>query len=71
MIGAITGDIVGSIYEAHNYKKTDLPLFDPRCRFTDDTVLTVAVADYLLERGGKGAAQLIYKILKEISLLFT
>jgi ADP-ribosylglycohydrolase len=35
-------------YEFHNYKRTDFPLFDPLCRFTDDTVLTVAVADCLL-----------------------
>ncbi len=48
MIGAIAGDIIGSVYERHNIKRTDFPLFDPRCRFTDDTVLTVAVADAIL-----------------------
>jgi len=48
MIGAIAGDIIGSVYEAHNTKRYDFPLFDPLCRFTDDTVLTVAVADALL-----------------------
>lgn len=51
MIGAIAGDIIGSVYEVHNYKRTDFALFDPHCRFTDDTVLTVAVADYLLHGG--------------------
>ena len=51
MIGAIAGDVIGSVYEWHNYKRTDFPLFDPRCTFTDDTVLTVAVADYLLHGG--------------------
>jgi len=51
MIGAIAGDIIGSVYEWHNYKRTDFPLFDPHCTFTDDTVLTVAVADYLLYGG--------------------
>ena len=51
MIGAIAGDVIGSAYEWHNYKRTDFPLFDPRCTFTDDTVLTVAVADYLLHGG--------------------
>ncbi len=51
MIGAIAGDIIGSIYEAQNYKRTDFPLFDPFSRFTDDTVLTVAVADVLLYGG--------------------
>jgi ADP-ribosylglycohydrolase len=48
MLGAIAGDVIGSIYEHHNIKRTDFPLFDPRCRFTDDTVMTVAVADAIL-----------------------
>ena len=48
MIGAIAGDIIGSIYEFHNIKTTDFPLFSPGCRFTDDTVLTIALADSLL-----------------------
>lgn len=48
MLGAIAGDLIGSIYEHHNIKRTDFPLFDPRCRFTDDTVMTVAVADAIL-----------------------
>lgn len=48
MIGAIAGDIIGSVYERHNLRRMDFPLFDPRCRFTDDTVLTVAVADAIL-----------------------
>lgn len=48
MIGAIAGDIIGSVYEAFPIKTKDFPLFDPRCRFTDDTVLTVAVAEAIL-----------------------
>jgi ADP-ribosylglycohydrolase len=48
MIGAIAGDIIGSVYEGHNFKRMDFPLFDPQCHFTDDTVLTVAVADAIL-----------------------
>ena len=48
MIGAIAGDIIGSVYEAYQIKTKDFPLFHPRCRFTDDTVLTVAVADAIL-----------------------
>lgn len=51
MIGAIAGDIIGSIYEAHPIKTRDFPLFGPGCRFTDDTVLTVAVAQAILEDG--------------------
>ena len=48
MIGAIAGDIIGSIYELNNIKTKEFPLFSPDCRFTDDTVLTIAVADVLL-----------------------
>jgi ADP-ribosylglycohydrolase len=48
MIGAIAGDIIGSSYELYGVKMTDFKLFTPASRFTDDTVLTVAVADCLL-----------------------
>ncbi len=51
MIGAIAGDIIGSVYEHHPIKTKDFPLFQPRSRFTDDSVLTVAIADALL--GGR------------------
>jgi ADP-ribosylglycohydrolase len=51
MIGAIAGDMVGSIYERWQIKTKDFPLFDKRCRFTDDTVLTIAVADAILKGG--------------------
>lgn len=52
MIGAIAGDIIGSVYEHHNIKVVDFPLFNPGCRFTDDTVLTVAIADAILSGSG-------------------
>lgn len=48
MLGALAGDIIGSIYEGSPIKTTDFPLFGPHHRFTDDTVLTVATADALL-----------------------
>lgn len=48
MLGAIAGDIIGSVYEWHNIKTIEFPLFSPRCKFTDDTVLTVALADSIL-----------------------
>lgn len=51
MIGSIAGDIIGSIYEQNPIKTKEFPLFHPRCRFTDDTVLTVAVADAILTGG--------------------
>lgn len=49
MIGAVAGDIIGSVYEASPIKTKEFPLFHPRCRFTDDTVLTLAVAKALME----------------------
>ncbi|WP_019499942.1 ADP-ribosylglycohydrolase family protein [Pseudanabaena sp. PCC 6802] len=51
MLGAIAGDIIGSIYEFHNIKTKEFPLFGSKCFFTDDTVLTVAVADTILNGG--------------------
>jgi ADP-ribosylglycohydrolase len=48
MLGAIAGDIIGSIYEVNPHKSTVFPLFGPGCEFTDDTVLTVAVAETLM-----------------------
>src|SRR4051794_28491545 len=50
MLGAIAGDIIGSYYEASPIKTTEFPLFHPLCRFTDDTVLTVALADSILHK---------------------
>ena len=48
MMGAICGDIIGSSYEFHSTKKYDFPLFTKNSTFTDDTVMTCAVADWLL-----------------------
>lgn len=48
MLGAIIGDIVGSVYEFDNIKTKDFPLFRADCRITDDTVCTIAVADIIL-----------------------
>jgi ADP-ribosylglycohydrolase len=48
MLGAIAGDIIGSVYEFRNIKTKEFELFSSRCCFTDDTVLTVAAADSIL-----------------------
>lgn len=48
MLGAIIGDIVGSIYEWDRIKTKNFPFFSHRCDFTDDSVCTAAVADILL-----------------------
>jgi ADP-ribosylglycohydrolase len=50
LLGAIIGDIVGSVYEWHNIKTKGFPLFRDDCFFTDDTVMTIAVA-YTLMNG--------------------
>ncbi len=50
IIGAIIGDIVGSVFERNNVKSTDFPLFSDESDFTDDTVLTVAVADCIINK---------------------
>lgn len=48
MIGAIIGDIVGSRFEFDNHRSTEFEFFHPDCEFTDDTVMTVAVADAIM-----------------------
>ena len=49
MIGAILGDIVGSIYEFDNIKTKDFELFDKESFFTDDSVMTIAIAEALMQ----------------------
>ena len=51
MIGAIVGDIVGSVYEWNNIKTKQFPLFRDDCFFTDDTVMTIAVAEAMMKGG--------------------
>lgn len=48
LCGAIAGDIIGSIYEFRPFKTTEFPLFLDYTSYTDDTVMTVANADWLL-----------------------
>ncbi len=52
MLGAIAGDIIGSVYEWSPNKSKNFPLFQAKSCFTDDTVLTVAVAESLLSGVG-------------------
>jgi len=51
MIGAIAGDIIGSCFEGHPAPPRDFDLFHLACRFTDDTVCTIAVADAVMTGG--------------------
>lgn len=56
MLGAIIGDIVGSRFEFHNTKRKDFDFFNAGCTFTDDTVMTVAVAEAIMS--SKNTAEL-------------
>ena len=48
MLGTIAGDFIGSVYEFNNTKDYDFPLFSEGCSYTDDSVVTMAVAEWLL-----------------------
>lgn len=48
MLGAIIGDIIGSRFEFHNYKKKDFTFFHSNCFFTDDSLMTIAIAKAFL-----------------------
>jgi len=64
MLGAIAGDVIGSIYENFNVKRTDFTLLRKISIFTDDTVMTLAVADVLLS-GGAGNPEMYVSKLQE------
>ena len=49
IIGAVCGDIIGSIYEFNSTKDPNFKLFTPQSKFTDDTVMTCAVAEWLMD----------------------
>ena len=71
MYGAILGDIVGSPYEfdCNNYKAKDFPLFSRRSDFTDDTVMTLAVAKALLSTRGQDDAAIKTALVREMQQL--
>lgn len=48
MLGAIIGDIVGSRFEFRNFKSMQFELFHPECEYTDDSVCTIATANWLM-----------------------
>lgn len=64
MIGAVVGDIVGSRFEFNNHRNKKFNLFDEKCFFTDDTVMTYAVAKILKENKINNKNYII-KTLKE------
>lgn len=56
MIGAIAGDIIGSVYEFGNSREENFPLFCLKSRVTDDSVMTIAVAEAILNGGDYAAS---------------
>ena len=69
MLGAIIGDVVGSVYEGHNTKDYNFHLLTPRSRFTDDTVMTLAVAKWLTEDETHSHEYLV-KCMRELGLKY-
>ena len=59
MLGAVFGDIVGSAYEWNNVKTKDFPLQRQGTRYTDDSVMTLAVAKWLLEDPSHSESHLV------------
>ena len=64
MLGAIVGDTVGSIYEFNNTKDYNFEMFTDRSGYTDDSIMTMAVAYWLLKDPKHR-----YESLEEISFL--
>lgn len=71
MLGSIIGDIIGSKHEGYynRIKSTDFELFDKSSKFTDDTVLTVAVADWLM-RDPKHQHATLVKIMQTYGRMY-
>ena len=74
MYGALIGDIVGSKYEFHNIKTKVFPLFSEGCDYTDDTIMTVAVAKAILlsrqeqyekSEKGRGFREFLIEIMQD------
>lgn len=55
-LGALIGDVVGSIYEFDNIKTKEFPLFSRKSNYTDDSIMTIAVASWLTETNRSQAA---------------
>lgn len=74
MYGAFIGDIVGSKYEFANIKTKDFPLFSKGCDYTDDTIMTVAVAkaimlsreeQYKHNENGRGFQEILVEVMQD------
>ena len=65
MLGAIIGDIIGSVYEFNNVKAIKFDLFTNQSTFTDDSIMTIGVAKWLMEDETHSEAGLI-NILQQL-----
>ena len=66
MFGAILGDMVGAPYEFDRGEKTkEFEFWNPRCQFTDDSVMTIAIADALIYAGTEATENEIKKAVIE------
>ena len=70
MIGAIIGDIVGSIYEWENIKTKEFELFTPKCFFTDDTVMTLAIGEGMMDRCDDDLNMSLIQAMKKYGRLY-
>lgn len=70
MFGALVGDIIGSHFEFNNTKSKDFPLFNEDTRFTDDSVLTLAISKYFLKFPKEINKNELIKIVKETALKY-
>ena len=70
MLGAFAEDIIGSIYEFNNIKTKDFPLFSNSCFATDDSIMTAAVSNALINylRSDKTVDVHIQKLRKKLGL---
>lgn len=66
MLGAVIGDVVGSIYEFNNIRRKEFFLFSPNCFFTDDSVMTFAVAEALRKTKKRNFKNLKQQTIKEM-----
>ena len=69
MLGAIFGDIVGSIYERHNVKRTDFQLITRYSHPTDDSIMTLAVAKALMETRDIWSSASVLSTDRELAIL--
>ena len=72
MFGAIIGDIVGSRFEWHNVKTKDFEFFSPYCRLTDDSIMSLAIAQAILDcdANEKELKELAIKSMRELGRIY-